>query len=169
MATAIYPLELPVTASHPRLTEFCSMFRCQGELMEVPLAARLLPSENCYWNVLCMIEDHGGELLFGWMIKHWPGLYLAAEHHAVWRCPGGQLLDVTQRRPEAAAPTTFALDSVQDFDTKASPNGYKALVKKGIEIRVEIGDQIDSLLSRPPNHIARAAAREFCDHQRCIA
>lgn len=235
MATAIYPLELPVSLSHPRLGEFCSRFRCQGDPLHVPMADRLMPIENCYWNVLSTVQDHGGELLQGWMIKHWPGLYLAAEHHAVWRCPHGELLDVTQRFPDAGGPTTFAFDSVQTFDAHTSPNvrieylplsrdrrvtqlielsgklnsvtievnsfladevgnfsdtqmaiargelpeaiqmttdqleTYKSLVRRGIEIRAEVGAVIDSLLHRPPNQLARAAARQFGDDRRCSA
>jgi hypothetical protein len=227
MDNAIHPLELPVSLSHPRLEEFCANLRCQGDPILVPLADRLLPIENCYWNVLSRIENQGGQILFGWMIRQWPGLYLAAEHHAVWKRPDGNIIDVTQRRPDAEEPTTFALDSVQDIDVRASPNvrieylrlskdsrvaelielsgkmssvtigvncflanelgylsdaqmaiargevpeailmtneqltRYKQLVNKGEKFRLEIGEMINSLLSRPPNQIARAAARRL--------
>jgi hypothetical protein len=120
--TAIYPLELPVSLAHPRLEEFCADLRCQGDPILAPMADELLPIENCYWNVLYKVENQGGEIMFGWMIRQWPGLYLAAEHHAVWKRPDGSIIDVTQRRPETVEPTTFALDSVQDFDVSASPN-----------------------------------------------
>jgi hypothetical protein len=74
----------------------------------------------------------------------------------------GNLCDTQMEIARGEVPETIQMTTEQ-------LERYKALVKKGIEIRVEIGEQIDSLLSRPPNHIARAAAREFCDHQRCIA
>lgn len=230
MDKAVYPIELTVPLSHPRLKEFCTTLRCAGDPILVPLAERLRPIENCYWNVLAQVEKRGGEILFGWLLKHWPGLYLAAEHHAVWRRPDGILFDVTERRLEVVEPTTFALDSIQDIQLDAAPNihmeyfrltndhrvielidlsarlnsaaesvncfianelgqscemqlaiargvapnrvqvtgeqrkRYERLVRTATELRLEIGDVINSLVSRPPNRAARAATRAFARH-----
>lgn len=122
MTEAIYPLELPVGLDSPRLNEFVPTLRSQGQPIKVRMADDLLPFENCYWNVLRLTEEFGGEIVFGWMIKHWPGLYLCAEHHAVWRWPGGDMLDVTERHPETSEATTFLLDQDQAISIEQPPN-----------------------------------------------
>ena len=122
MSESVYPLEIPVPLSHHRLAEFCSRIRSDGSPIAVPLSAELLPIDNCYWNVAAVVESLGGEIAFGWMIKYWPGLYLTAVHHAVWKSDQGLLVDVTHRQPTFEGPTTFVLDSNQVFDLTFPPN-----------------------------------------------
>ena len=121
MAVEIYPLDRPAPISHERLPELCEKISCQGQPCEVPLHSSLLPHQNCYWNVRASAEDGGGSIVFGWMLRCWPGVYLAAEHHAVWRRDAG-LVDVTQRRPQSPVPTTFVQDKCQDYDLDRAPN-----------------------------------------------
>jgi hypothetical protein len=56
---------------------------------------------RCFENVIRQAGQKGGGALFGWMFHYrvvedipGPG-YLIAVHHAVWRAPTGQLVDVT--------------------------------------------------------------------------
>jgi hypothetical protein len=37
----------------------------------------------------------GGGTAFGWAVWHVRGAYFEAEHHGIWRKPGGELLDVS--------------------------------------------------------------------------
>ena len=122
MIEFIYPLEYPLPATHERFDEFRGQIRSQGEPIVAPLAEELLPIENCYWNVKHLVQQQGGRALFGWMMKHWPGLYLAAEHHAVWERADGEIIDVTERQPVADVPTTFLLDANQEIDVSSAPN-----------------------------------------------
>lgn len=229
MNDSIYPLEFPASLSHPRLEEFWSTLRCHQRPFHVPMAELLMPVENCYWNVMLSVERYGGEILLGWMIKQWPGVYLAAEHHAVWRRPDGNIVDITQRFPTIQHPTTFAIDSDQSIDLQSPPNirtrylrltddsrvtnliersgslnrmtmkvnrflaeelgqtsekqlaiargeipdripitsaqmlAYEQLVTEVRDLRLEIGEVINSLVSRPPNRTARSATRAYVD------
>lgn len=52
---------------------------------------------ECFYNVQEMVKHNGGEIIYGWTVWSWPNVYMEAEHHAVWRNPGGQLLDVTPK------------------------------------------------------------------------
>lgn len=231
MSHAVYPLESPVPLSHPNLGEFCSRLRSQKEPFLVPLVPRPMPIENCYWNVLAQVQQRGGAILFGWMIKHWPGLYLAAEHHAVWQRIDGEIWDVTERRPDCAGPTTFLLDADQGIDVTSAPNipvqflrlsgdhrvvelidlaarsnlaaesvnrflveelgqscyqqlaiargealnriqittqqrrEYERLIRTFHQTRLQIGDVIQSLVSRPPNRISRDATRTYANQR----
>jgi hypothetical protein len=44
---------------------------------------------RCHRNVAKMIAVNGGDLIHGWCIWEYSGLYLTAEFHAVWRTPAG--------------------------------------------------------------------------------
>lgn len=49
---------------------------------------------ECFPNVMDRVAVDGGELVYGWAIWEWPGVFVEAEHHAVWRSPDG-LIDIT--------------------------------------------------------------------------
>ena len=71
-----------------------------------PLYVPVSPAPNtrvayCFDNSVAQAALHGGEAAYGWAIWHWPGRWFEAEHHAVWRQPSGDLLDVT---PQAGDP-----------------------------------------------------------------
>jgi hypothetical protein len=51
---------------------------------------------DCFENVRRKVAKHGGSIQFGWAVWEWPGVFLEAEHHAVWAPPGdGALVDIT--------------------------------------------------------------------------
>lgn len=50
---------------------------------------------HCFENSEMQAAHQGGEAVYGWAIWHWPGRWFEAEHHAVWRRPEGDLVDVT--------------------------------------------------------------------------
>lgn len=71
---------------------------------------------ECFPNVLEQIKAHGGELVFGWAIWEWPGVFIEAEHHGVWLVDG-TLVDVTPHEcpvtqvlflPDPSSPYDFA-------------------------------------------------------------
>jgi len=51
-------------------------------------------SGNCFFNVAAHVRASGGEAVNGWILWEWPGVFLEAEHHAVWQA-GDELMDVT--------------------------------------------------------------------------
>jgi hypothetical protein len=73
---------------------------CAAISAEAPLYVPVAPASHarpayCFDNSAEQAARHGGEAAYGWAIWHWPGRWFEAEHHAVWREPSGDLLDVT--------------------------------------------------------------------------
>ncbi len=75
------------------------------------------------------ISNHGGSIRFGWRLREWPQILLAAEFHAVWVDADGALVDITPAVtsgetslfvPDPNYPETFASDQRQ-------PTRYKVL------------------------------------------
>ena len=53
---------------------------------------------DCFEDVRRQIEKFGGQVQHGWTIWEWPGLFVEAEFHAVWRHPDGTLVDVSPKK-----------------------------------------------------------------------
>jgi hypothetical protein len=76
---------------------------CRGlSLDAVPGYVSVEPIEDgkvneCFGNVALKVERSGGGIQHGWCIAEWPGAFIEAEFHAVWRSPDDSLLDVTPR------------------------------------------------------------------------
>jgi hypothetical protein len=53
-------------------------------------------ASDCFENVRKKVAREGGRIQFGWNVWEWPGIYLEAEHHAVYAPPDGSALrDIT--------------------------------------------------------------------------
>ncbi len=50
---------------------------------------------ECFDNVDRAIRAHGGKAIMGWIIWEKPGVWLEAEHHAIWEQQDGTWRDVT--------------------------------------------------------------------------
>jgi hypothetical protein len=95
----IFPKLVTIERSHPRLRQFCAQLSPRKRALKVTLDHSLLPFGNCYWNVNSKIESSGGEMVLGWQLTYWPKRFIEAMHHAIWRTPEGDLLDVTEKYP----------------------------------------------------------------------
>lgn len=62
--------------------------------VSVPRTKNMTVGE-CYQNVRETVAKFEGEVQLGYAICLWPGKYIEALHHAVWRNPQGRLEDVT--------------------------------------------------------------------------
>lgn len=71
---------------------------------------------RCFWNVADHAKEHGGEIVFGWSIHEWPHLFWEAQHHAVWRAPDGELIDITPPAAPGGTATLFVEDPSSAFD-----------------------------------------------------
>lgn len=80
--------------------------------------------QHCFDNVAATVAARGGDSQHGWKIREWPGVYLEAEFHAVWRRPDGTLIDVS---PSDDDPILFHLDSKRIYDGVRVPNILRAL------------------------------------------
>jgi len=98
----------------------------------------------CFDNSVAYAREHGGEAVYGWAIWHWPGRWFEAEHHAVWRSPEGDLLDVT---PQAGDPprVLFVPDPSAPYDPTTfrpnimAPDGHEDLVREYIALVAQRG------------------------------
>lgn len=78
------------------------------------------PMGYCYWNVQKQVERFGGEAIYGWLILQWPKLYVEALHHAIWKSPSGDLIDITDKYPTDGRPfSVFAADDSADISLDA--------------------------------------------------
>jgi hypothetical protein len=71
----------------------------------------------CYENVEAVVAEQGGERIFGWKIwecRHW----IKAVHHAVWKSPDGDLIDIT---PEPGETQTLFLTDDQPRSRPVPP------------------------------------------------
>jgi hypothetical protein len=67
-----------------------------------PAAVAVEPGENCqpgncFENVPAIVQRHGGAVQHGWLLREQPTIFVEGTFHAVWRRPGGDLVDVTPR------------------------------------------------------------------------
>ena len=74
----------------------------------------------CFDNSVAQAAAQGGEAAYGWAIWRWPGRWFEAEHHAVWRQPSGELLDVT---PQAGDPPRILF--LPDPDAVYDPSTFR--------------------------------------------
>lgn len=75
--------------------EFCSSI-CK----DVPTFMDVVPSAecdfgDCHNNIDRVIARHGGEPVRGWHLMEWPGVFIEAEQHVVWKSPHGSVVDPT--------------------------------------------------------------------------
>ena len=100
----------------------------------------------CFDNSVAQAEAQGGSAVYGWAIWRWPGRWFEAEHHAVWRTPAGDLIDVTPQAgdpprilflPHETAPydpTTFRRNIMAPEAGNALARDYIALVAERADI-----------------------------------
>lgn len=71
---------------------------------------------HCYWNVADRVARSGGTAVLGWKIQYWPGLFVIAVHHSIWRDPDTHLLlDITEKLVSDNLPDiTFVADTTLD-------------------------------------------------------
>jgi hypothetical protein len=71
---------------------------------------------DCFNNVDAVTRQHGGAAVIGWHIIEWPGVFIEAEHHAVWHQSSGQLLDPTPQVPTSGRIAFLADPSLGEWD-----------------------------------------------------
>src|SRR5260370_23371280 len=92
----MHPTRTPPSLSSSVL-EFCRHVNPAG----LPVYVTITPmvgcrANDCFGCVKQKVERDGGRVQFGWAIWEWPGVYIEAEHHAVYEGqPGPPWLDIT--------------------------------------------------------------------------
>jgi hypothetical protein len=70
----------------------------------------------CRATVAARIGREGGEAQGGWLIHHWPGLFIEALFHCFWRAPSGEMFDLTEKYPgDHARFSTAAMSDLPGF------------------------------------------------------
>ncbi len=110
-----------------------------GQKMEAVLRLKMegvpqrnfLPRGLCYWNVDGLVRHHGGSTVTGWQCLWWPNHLAVAIHHAVWKKPNGDLIDVTlKENSDFSDGTSFCSDASEAVDLSwpmLIPNVFVAL------------------------------------------
>lgn len=113
-----------------------------SSLTKVPIDSQPMMMGNCYWNSEYRAKTQGGEIVFGWMFLHWKNVCIEAVHHAVWKMPNGQLLDVTENPLGKHQrfciflqddSSKIGLDQVLAVTSKFQPTKQNGLFKKYVE------------------------------------
>jgi hypothetical protein len=93
---------------------------CRSIAPDTPVYVPIHPEPNaqigeCFFNVQEKVAASGGDIVYGWNIWEWPRVYIEAEHHAVWRSPDGDLIDVTPQ-PDGEGRILFLPDQDKVYD-----------------------------------------------------
>jgi hypothetical protein len=81
---------------------------------------------QCFDNVRAKVEVGGGRAVMGWALWEIPGLFIEAEHHAVWESPDGTLIDPSPQR-EGVIGMTFLPDASATEEGQRRDNIRKPL------------------------------------------
>lgn len=98
--------------------DFCHSIRIAEPAPVAIAPIKEAESLRCFWNVHEQVERHGGKIVFGWAIFEFSGAYFEAQHHAVWRSPEENLVDITPPAYPDLTETMFAEDPSADVDVE---------------------------------------------------
>ena len=99
--------------------------KSQPRFLEVRPTSNTDPGD-CFPAVARHAEAHGGSVCYGWLIWEWPGVFVEAEFHAVWRDPEGKLHDITHA-PEGISRILFLPDPAKIYEGRQVNNVRRAL------------------------------------------
>jgi hypothetical protein len=72
---------------------------------------------DCFNNARRKVAQSGGRIVLDWAIWAWPGVYIEAEHHAVYEPPlGGKWIDLTPPQLPYIVARLFLPDSTAEYD-----------------------------------------------------
>jgi hypothetical protein len=113
----MHPTGTPTSITSTVL-DFCRHVNPAG----LPLYVTITPAKGCRANdcfgcVKEKLERDGGRIQFGWAIWEWPGVYIEAEHHAVYDSQTGPpLLDITPSQLSQVRRRLFLPDDNAFYD-----------------------------------------------------
>lgn len=82
---------------------------------------------DCFPTVQKQVDQHGGQLVIGWALWEYPGVFAEAEFHAVWRDPGsGELVDLSPR-PLPLSVISFLPDPSRRYEGRQVDNVRRPL------------------------------------------
>ncbi len=92
--------DLPLPIYRNQLTDRAKKI---GQMIRTDIEPVLIPYHltegaivgECFQNVRDHVQQHGGEVVDGWVIWESPPFQVEAEFHSVWRDTHGELVDIT--------------------------------------------------------------------------
>ena len=108
---------------HPLIAALCNDVAPGQVPVQIPSRPPVGAIENdCFLNVQAHVEQHGGELVIGWALWEYPGVFAEAEFHAVWRDPSaGSLVDLNPR-PFPFSVINFLPDPARRYEGRQVDN-----------------------------------------------
>lgn len=130
----IRPMAGPPASINKTVLAFCSEIGPGAK----PVYLHIEPERDCqalecFVNVQRKVEREGGRIQFGWEIYMWPGVFIEANHHAVYEGPNGPpWRDITPPTDEELQETRLFLpddSAVYDF---TNPLFYRDNIRKAL-------------------------------------
>lgn len=96
---------------------FCALIAGDSKPRLLPIhpVSDALPLE-CFPNVAREVDRNGGRIVYGWSIWELPGIYVEAEHHAVYEDARGNWADITPAQLPHITQRLFIADESAVFD-----------------------------------------------------
>ncbi len=105
--------------NHRFVDALCSKIVPNTVPIRVPVSPdRKAQLNECFFNVRKKMEREGGNILHGWCLWEFPGLFIEAEFHSLWIAPNGGLLDITPKQ-DGESEILFLPDPSAVFDEAA--------------------------------------------------
>jgi SEC-C motif len=112
------PNRTPLAVTDP-IRKLCGQISPGVEPIFIPITpgADCKPFD-CFAGVKRKVETEGGRIQFGWSIWEWPGVFIEAEHHAVYEPPDGPpWIDITPSiEPQIIRRRLFLADDAAIYD-----------------------------------------------------
>jgi hypothetical protein len=106
------------SAGVAHIQALCRQISPDREPVELPIRPEPdAESRNCFHNVKRKVQSEGGRIQFGWAIWEWRGVYIEAEHHAVYEPPSGApWVDITPSEMPEITRRPFLPDDTATYD-----------------------------------------------------
>lgn len=128
----------------PETIDAATLAFCASIAPAEPLYVPVRPAPHgkrayCFRNSVIEAQRSGGEAVYGWAVWRWPGRWFEAEHHAIWRSPEGELIDVTPQQGDPPRilflPDEAAIYDPRTFRTNVmAPDGDNPLAREYIDL-----------------------------------
>ena len=159
------------------VAKFAGHFALSSDPQRLQVKTRSDSEESdCYVDVAKQIEEHGGEIVYGWQVWEWPRILIEGEHHAVWKSENGELMDLSYKA-DGEEEVVFIPDPQTPYEGKRIrtlryPLWNHTLVKKlikaseAIDAEYESGQKSETEFSLNPAIISRLNMEKHRLYQR---
>jgi hypothetical protein len=135
---------------HSTIRTLCDQIRSDTD----PQYIRINPGSedqplDCFNNVRRRIAQDGGDIVFGWAIWEWPGIFVEAEHHAVWAPPsGGAWQDITP------GPPSFRRRLFLPDDTAIYDFANEGILRDNVRLAVSTSPLVQAMFEAATERVA---------------